>query len=55
MCDWEFIVRLDREAGPPPSNHLAWDNWSRDSGIEDWLRLNGYADELREAMKEIKE
>lgn len=48
---WEIVARLDREAGPPPCNQLAWDNETGDAGIEDWLRANGYADELNAAMR----
>ena len=48
---WEMVARLDREAGPSPCNQLAWNNETGDRGIEDYLRANGYADELQEAQQ----
>ena len=51
---WERVGRLDREAGPPPCNQLAWSNWYDDPGLDAYMSENGYSEELTEAKHNNK-
>jgi len=46
---WERVGKLDREAGPPPCNQTAWDNFFEDPGLGAYMRQEGYGAELDEA------
>lgn len=48
----EQVARLDREAtvnGKP--DQLAFDNWAGGKALEEWMRRNGYAEELIESAR----